>query len=282
MIDAARLRDIKAISMLSEDVLAKLVECAAQSRAGILEIGPYIGGSTVALAMGNQGRVPHVAIEMGGAYLEHPTLPSADILVDVDANLRRFGVRDRVTIVPGSSHEPSVRRDALALAPQIDLLFVDADGHLPGIVAGFGASLADDCILVFDDYTAPGAPTKEALVREAVARWIRRGAIEEYAIIDSTWFGVIRNKAAMLRRDPEPEQGHAFILYGVDGSRVLENGIDLGPGESLHDDIRDRGGGRFSFFPAVDPLLRERVPALYFSTSDNTDPRTNSRRYEVV
>ena len=53
---------------------------------------------------------------------------------------------------------------------------------------------------------------------------------------------------------------------------VLENGRPLaGPANALHDDVRTLGGGRFSFW----------YDYVYFSTSDNSDPRTNGRRYEI-
>jgi SAM-dependent methyltransferase len=53
---------------------------------------------------------------------------------------------------------------------------------------------------------------------------------------------------------------------------VLEDGRPLaGPANALHDDIRRIGGGRFSFW----------YDYVYFSTSDNSDPRTNGRSYEI-
>lgn len=53
---------------------------------------------------------------------------------------------------------------------------------------------------------------------------------------------------------------------------VLENGCPLGPGHAVHDDIRTAGQGRFSHWQQ----------ALYWSTSDNSDPHTNGRTYTVV
>lgn len=50
---------------------------------------------------------------------------------------------------------------------------------------------------------------------------------------------------------------------------VFEDGQPLGPGHSLHDDIRQLGGGRFSCWYGT----------LYFSASDNSDPRRNDRVY---
>ena len=52
--------------------------------------------------------------------------------------------------------------------------------------------------------------------------------------------------------------------------RLFENGVELKPAHSLHADIVTYGGGRFSDWNG---------PWLYFSTSDNTDPRTNGRIY---
>jgi MoaA/NifB/PqqE/SkfB family radical SAM enzyme len=55
----------------------------------------------------------------------------------------------------------------------------------------------------------------------------------------------------------------AFALY--------EDEARLGPGGQLHDDIRLRGGGRFSIWGR----------AVYFSSSDNSDARDNGRRYSL-
>ncbi len=87
-----------------------------------------------------------------------------------------------------------------------------------------------------------------------------------------------------LRRKPAAgirhEIGYAYVArVGYRGisshkrpssARVLENGIPLpGPANALHDDIRQLGGGRYSFWHNV----------VYFSTPDNSDPRTNGRVY---
>lgn len=51
--------------------------------------------------------------------------------------------------------------------------------------------------------------------------------------------------------------------------RLFEDAVDLGPAHAYHVDIRNSGQGRFSHW----------VDGLYFSASDNTDPRSNGRRY---
>lgn len=50
---------------------------------------------------------------------------------------------------------------------------------------------------------------------------------------------------------------------------LFENGVELGPGHSVHADIRSYGLGQYSHWGN----------ALYFSTSDNTNPLTNGRKY---
>lgn len=78
------------------------------------------------------------------------------------------------------------------------------------------------------------------------------------------------------------EQGHCFIAIvqcDVPGDResrssvtVWENGVQIGPAHQAHKDIRTSGGGRFSYWATGN---------LYFSTTDNSDPRTNGRKYEI-
>jgi hypothetical protein len=55
-------------------------------------------------------------------------------------------------------------------------------------------------------------------------------------------------------------------------TRLYEDGRRLGPPHRPHDFIRGEGGGQFSHWGS----------SLYFSTSDNTDPRTNGRPYSIV
>ncbi len=54
-------------------------------------------------------------------------------------------------------------------------------------------------------------------------------------------------------------------------ARVVENGKNLKPGNASKTDIRLKGKGRFLFSDDM----------LYFSSSDNSDPITNNRDYEI-
>jgi FkbM family methyltransferase len=53
---------------------------------------------------------------------------------------------------------------------------------------------------------------------------------------------------------------------------VLEDSRALGPGHAPHDDIRSKGGGRYSHWGN----------SLYLSTADNSDPNTNGRVYTLL
>lgn len=83
-------------------------------------------------------------------------------------------------------------------------------------------------------------------------------------------------------RDVQDEDGFCSIA-SVPGSllsdresvsrlAVFENGQPLGPAHASHADIRVLGGGRFSHW----------CDKVYFSASDNSDPRTNGRKYTVA
>jgi len=86
----------------------------------------------------------------------------------------------------------------------------------------------------------------------------------------------------------QTEEGHAFITpissrYGrvfqikadslldpvTSSLRLMEDGNPLGPVHASHARIRSNGNGAYSHWGS----------SLYFSTSDNSDPRTNGRRY---
>lgn len=50
---------------------------------------------------------------------------------------------------------------------------------------------------------------------------------------------------------------------------LTEDGKPLGPAHSTHDEVRKKGNGRWSHWEQ----------AIYFSSSDGTDPRQNNRKY---
>lgn len=127
------------------------------------------------------------------------------------------------------------------------------------------ASDAFDCV--------PGAP--EAAPTPASAQWtpltpqqlatLKRYPIAVDHLTAEIGFCYIANMD--FGEDGDKETGNRS------GVRLLEDGRELGPGRSLHAEIRQQGGGRFSHWTHN---------TLYFSASDNSDPRSNGRRYEIV
>lgn len=74
----------------------------------------------------------------------------------------------------------------------------------------------------------------------------------------------LRSPIPGLRLYGASSKGH----HAVD-SALLEDGILLGPGGASRDSVQRQGAGRFI----------HRRNTLYFSASDNSDPRANGRRY---
>src|SRR4029077_12532002 len=94
-------------SMLHMDVLLLIYHFARFGAGNVLEIGPYIGGSTIAAAFGardsgTQKKI--ISIEAGGS-LKHFRLSSRNIIKDLKKNLVRFGVADDVTLINGRSFD---------------------------------------------------------------------------------------------------------------------------------------------------------------------------------
>jgi LPS sulfotransferase NodH len=85
-------------------------------------------------------------------------------------------------------------------------------------------------------------------------------------------------KCWLYRLGPVKEAAEIATLGDRDGAAtgspvlVLENQKPLGPAHASHSIIRSKGLGAFSHWGDI----------LYFSTSDNSDPNTNGRQYEIV
>jgi hypothetical protein len=79
----------------------------------------------------------------------------------------------------------------------------------------------------------------------------------------------------------QKESGNAWIVPTLINPatrklRVFEDGKELGPGDSMHADIRATGKGAYSHWDTKTSGF-----AVYFSTSDNSDPNTNGRAYTL-
>lgn len=197
---AARMAEVKTVSMLGIETLLMLRAYAMEARGAIVEVGPYVGGSTIAILHGVAAshHKTVVSIDCGGAYLEHPTMPSADIHADWLRNLDAAGFAGRAHLSKGFGNNRGTCTDAVAALEgrQIGMLFIDANGFVWQNMRYLVDHLADDCLLVLDDVTNllepddPDQNIKFGQTRQSVADGLSAGAIEHYGtFLWGTWFG---------------------------------------------------------------------------------------------
>jgi predicted O-methyltransferase YrrM len=279
------------ISMLREDALAVLEQLAMRSNGPVIELGPYVGGSTIAIAAGCPHKV--VTVELGGANPRDDHLTSADIIADLRCNLHDAKLTDRVNIIQGHFRSAAVyaQVERELSGAGAGLLFVDVDPGTELALSLYGPLLRDDAFVVVDDIQSEIAIEKAASVKGFIDRLKAEGIFVEIGVFGwGTWFGRLAGGDARgrLRSQAAPipcvrESGPCWHLYAgyerlsddVTGNTspllLLEDGRELGPAHCTHADIRAHGGGRFSHWRGY----------LWFSTSDDSDPRSNGRRYSV-
>ena len=181
-----------ATSMLHVDVLLLIYHFAKIAMGNILEIGPYIGGSTIAAAFGaRESGTPKkiISVEAGGR-LKHRRIPSRNIFKDLKKNLARFGVSESVTLINGYSFQEttiSAIRQMLGRG-EVGLFIFDADGNVRRDLDCYGDLLADGCWLVIDDYF--GSCVKAAPRRAQVDELVSAGRLVPFGYYGwSTWVG---------------------------------------------------------------------------------------------
>jgi predicted O-methyltransferase YrrM len=281
----------RSISMLGEVALSVLEQLAIRSNGPIIELGPYIGGSTIAMA--TRCRHGLVTVELGGENPRDDHLTSTDIIADLRRNLRDANVADRVKIIQGHFRSAAVYDQiasdmAGALA---GLLFIDVHPGTELALSLYARLLRDDAFVVVDDIQSEIATDKAALVRGFINKLKAAGILVEIGIFGwGTWFGKLAGgdarrqlilQTAPLPCVPENElcwhlyAGYELLSDDVTGNAsplsLLEDGRALGPPHCLHADIRAHGSGRFSHWSGH----------LWFSSADDSDPRFNGRRYSI-
>jgi cephalosporin hydroxylase len=183
-----------AISMLHRDVLIIMRWLAAATPGAVLEIGPYIGGSTTMFGKGVTLPRPLVVVEPGGAAPTHPHIPSDDILGDLEATLALCDVRDRVTLVKRASWDPQSVEDvraALGGVP-VTVFSIDADGHVDRDMELYRSLCAPGCVVVIDDYLDDenDKGRKALSIKPWVMDQVERGALIPFGVFGwSTWIG---------------------------------------------------------------------------------------------
>jgi|SRR5580658_76105 predicted O-methyltransferase YrrM len=208
---------IRRISMIGEAALAVLRATAALASGAVLEIGPYIGGSTIALARGLPPEVPLATIEVGGSYRSHPTLPSGDIIGDLARNLAAHGAAGQVVPIIGRSHDPGLRASVAAWlgGRRIGLFFLDADPFPERNFLHFARYFDANCIVAIDDYHVEDGSAKAGIVQAFVDRMVAAGILRPAGVVHCTWFGRIDGRAGLARLEALRQRPHFSRDQGV-------------------------------------------------------------------
>ena len=162
-------------SMLDIDVLVLIYHMAKVSEGAILEVGSFLGASTIAAGLGarDSGKQrKFFSIEPGGRLKDH-RLATRDIFRDLKRNLARADLLDSVTLINGSSFDETTISTVKQNVGQgeVGLFVFDADANVRRDIDCYGDRLADRCWMVIDDYisaTDKAGPTR-AQVEELVA-----------------------------------------------------------------------------------------------------------------
>jgi predicted O-methyltransferase YrrM len=187
------LQSLLKISMLHSETLYLLRSLAARTKDAIIEVGPYIGGSTIALGRGIQigGGGPLLSVEMGGCYPSH-AVPTNDIITDLKTNVEAYGLTGVVHIMEGFTSDPAIDAavDRILGGRTIGLLFLDADGNVERDFELYRGRLSRGSILVYDDYITEQAPEKQTTIKTWVDQAVASGVVENLGLYRwGTWVG---------------------------------------------------------------------------------------------
>jgi len=186
----------RAASMLHVDVLLLIYHFARFGAGNVLEVGPYLGGSTIAAVLGAREsgtRKKIITIEAGGS-VKHFRLSSRNIIKDLKKNLTRFGVAQDVTLINGRSFDEatvSEVRQHLGFR-EVGLFIFDADNNVQRDLNCYGDLLNDGCWAVIDDYFGPA---KAAPLRTQVDALVSEGRLVPFGCYGwGTWVGQWEHK----------------------------------------------------------------------------------------
>jgi hypothetical protein len=187
-------------SMLHLDVLILIYHFAKRCSGAILEIGAFVGGATIAAALGvrDSGHEKKlIAIEAGGS-VKHKRLGTRNILRDLERNLARERVANTVTLIKGQSFKPetvsAVRQE---LGPdQVGLLILDADAAKRRDIDCYRDKFGERSWIVIDDIYGADANEKITPSRADVDGLVTQGLLEPLGFYGwSTWVGRWRGGA---------------------------------------------------------------------------------------
>jgi glycosyltransferase involved in cell wall biosynthesis/SAM-dependent methyltransferase len=256
-------------------------------------------------------QVPNVVFLLCGTGPMEGEIKARVAALGLDSSFRHLGVRSDIQTI--FSAADLVLQTARQEGTPNTLIEAQAMGIPVVTTAAFGAAEAVDHgitgLVVRSDNTEALADTVTSVlqdtrlrtsVRETGPQFIEnRFGLERmvddtllaYANADVRWAldflpERLRHRAYIPLCTPWSDNGYAFATRLPDLTAVsddidfperstlilLEDGLALGPAHAVHDTIRNIGFGAYSHWKGL----------LYFSTSDNTDPRTNGRQYIAI
>ncbi|PWT78592.1 MAG: hypothetical protein C5B58_15040 [Acidobacteria bacterium] len=179
-------------SMLGIDAIVMLYHCAKISAADILEVGSYVGGATIAMAMGvrDSGTEKKIISIERGCRVDHPRVGTRDSFKDLRKNLKRFGFLDQVNLINARSFDPGtidMVRQTLGRR-QIGLFVFDADANVRRDINCYSDRFADRCWMVIDDYM--GGANKSERLHVQVDELVDAGRLQPLGFYGlGTWIG---------------------------------------------------------------------------------------------
>ena len=190
---------IDRISMLHPEALDVIMFFASKVVGGILEIGTYIGAASIALGYAkkhlNKNISQFTSIEVGGKHLNHPHIPSKDILQDFEKNTKNYEVRDSIDLVIGNSSDAKVKQEIASKFKEssIKLLIIDSDGGIDDVMQSFFKFLSEDCYLILDDYAVRNNDKSKRVTR-LLDNWSKSGCVKPFGVAGyGTWVGQINH-----------------------------------------------------------------------------------------
>ena len=193
-------------ALLSPGEQKLLYELASQVPQGgtIVELGSWMGGSTIMLAAGSQSG-PQAKVyavdaftivgENALEYTNRVTGAGLDYLATFRSNIQRAGVESLVEPI----RSLTLPAAAAWKGPAINLLFIDASHYYEDVARDFAAwaiHCAHGSSCVFHDYALLGAPG----VKKFVDRAIARGLLADVKFVDTIAHGKITTT------DPRPSR----------------------------------------------------------------------------
>jgi cephalosporin hydroxylase len=179
-------------SMLGLDAIVMLYHFAKVSVADILEVGSYVGGATIAMAMGvrDSGAEKKIISIERGCRVDHPRVGTKDSFKDLKKNLKRFGFLDQITLINGRSFDPNTIAMVRQISGprQIGLFVFDADANVRRDIRCYSDRFVDRCWMVIDDYL--GGANKSARLRVQVDELVSAGRLQPLGFYGfGTWIG---------------------------------------------------------------------------------------------